>query len=320
VLDGNGNVWAWGDNAGSALGNATDQSGSATPLPIQGLTNVASIEAGAYAVFAHQIDGTVVAWGAIGLSPLQGGTTPNPAVPTVIQDLVGVGFVAVGGNMAALRMDGTLATWGDSFYGEGGLGQAAFASAPAIVPGLNLLNGAPSTEIMDPASPALAFISQAANITVAYTPSGISSSTLDHLELYHEGAMIATGASQAQTVSFVPGSWGEYDLTVMAVDAQGVRSAVSPPIAVTVPYNYLNDGFPDWLKARNGISPSAPIGSGAFGAGGTVSSGSDLPFPSSAGDGVPDVDKALLGLDPTQKLEATDGVIVKLTVFTPLEP
>ncbi|NBQ54385.1 MAG: hypothetical protein EBU49_12520 [Proteobacteria bacterium] len=59
----NGTVYAWGQNTSGQLGDGTNQNRS-LPVPVAGLSGVATLQAGVYSSFVIQSDGKVRAWGA----------------------------------------------------------------------------------------------------------------------------------------------------------------------------------------------------------------------------------------------------------------
>jgi hypothetical protein len=173
-----GTVECWGASATGELGNGTTigpvtcSAGSSfqnqcspTPVPVQGLSGVTAIAAGAYFACALLSDGTVACWGddgvgelgngsATGLEPCSGspfGVGPCSSRPVAVPGLTGVTAIAAGGYFAcALLSGGTVACWGENVFGELGVGTltgpdscipgdgypVACSRTPVAVPGL----------------------------------------------------------------------------------------------------------------------------------------------------------------------------------------
>ncbi len=132
ALDGNGEVWAWGQNnvgqcATTPLTNVT------VPTKIVGLGGIANIAVGAFAGFALDTSARVWSWG----SSLQGanGRSTNNTLPALLA--AGVVDIAAGNQHGfAIRADGQVVGWGKNTNGE--LGDGTFVSkfAPTLIPGL----------------------------------------------------------------------------------------------------------------------------------------------------------------------------------------
>jgi alpha-tubulin suppressor-like RCC1 family protein len=145
-----GTVWAWGDNAVGQLGISEIIAARGRPRPVQRLTGMVAIAAGASDGYALTRNGTVWAWGDGSLGQLgaagcaAGGPAadrsrcPAPGVPVRIRGLTGVTAIAAGANTGyALRRDGTVWAWGDSSFGAlGAATKRAFLERPERVVGL----------------------------------------------------------------------------------------------------------------------------------------------------------------------------------------
>jgi len=136
ALLGNGSITAWGDN-GSGQCN----------IP-SGLTNVVTIAAGGDLSLAVLSNGTVVAWGAnsasvpsnltkvvaitSGMALLGNGTIDswsnggNPSVPSSLTNVLAIAF---GGELLALKADGTIIAW----LNDGIVGETNFSNGPTNV-------------------------------------------------------------------------------------------------------------------------------------------------------------------------------------------
>ena len=117
------------------------------PTPIQGLSSVTQVAAGASHAVAVLTDGTVWAWGADENGQLGDGALANRSAP------VGVGGVsnaiqvaAASRHSLALLSNGTVLAWGDNSLGQLGIGNTAgpdkcgalgCSKSPLTVPGLS---------------------------------------------------------------------------------------------------------------------------------------------------------------------------------------
>lgn len=134
ALRSDGTVWAWGSNAGGALGNDTGAGSGSRPTPLQvaGLGSVTAIAAGYDGNMARVSDGTVWVWGTKGSGQFGDGTTSETVVtlknPRPVPGLAGVTAIAAGDNhRLAVRSDGTVWAWGAN--SEGQIGNGAFSTS-----------------------------------------------------------------------------------------------------------------------------------------------------------------------------------------------
>ena len=165
----NGTVMAWGENDWGQLGDGThtgpeschatyaSASGdtvacSTAPVPVEGLSGVVAIAAGAQDSYALLSNGTVMAWGDNEVGQLGQGSTTGPehcyketeptqcsTRPVAVGALSDVTAVAAGQNYAlALLSNGTVMSWGSNGQGELGNGTSVSLDAtPAPVTGLD---------------------------------------------------------------------------------------------------------------------------------------------------------------------------------------
>jgi alpha-tubulin suppressor-like RCC1 family protein len=113
---------AWGDNSTMQLGAGYINIREEQPVPVLGLSNIASIDLGNRFNVALLGDGTVWTWGVNALGQLGNKTHRADGVPTSV-GLHGVTQISAGGDHAlALLESGTIADWGDNEYGELGNG------------------------------------------------------------------------------------------------------------------------------------------------------------------------------------------------------
>lgn len=138
VLNGDGTVWAWGNNANGQLGNGTEGSYSSVPVQAQGLTGAAAVSAGVNHTVALKGD-TVWTWGDNYYGQLGDGTMyiNRRSTPLQVQGLTGVTAVAAGyEHTVVLKGDGTVWAWGNNYFGQLGDGNNINMSTPVQVQGL----------------------------------------------------------------------------------------------------------------------------------------------------------------------------------------
>ncbi|WP_295451380.1 CARDB domain-containing protein [uncultured Thiodictyon sp.] len=129
-----GDLWAWGNNWFGKLGD-----GTATDRwrPVQVLTGVAAVAGGANHTLTLRTDGSLWAWGGNDFGQLGNGTTSNdsytyPSTPTEV--LTGVAAVTAGHiHSLAIKIDGSLWTWGYNKFGQLGDGTTTDRSSPLQV-------------------------------------------------------------------------------------------------------------------------------------------------------------------------------------------
>ncbi|MGO9207967.1 MAG: RCC1 domain-containing protein [Candidatus Limnocylindrales bacterium] len=142
ALEGDGTVWAWGDDS---QGELADGRFTLRQLPglVPNLTAVTTVAAGAFAAYAIRRDGTAWAWGDDSFGQL--GTGSGQGVSTTPQELAGLtDVVAIAAGTSdgyALLHDGTVWTWGDNSLGQ--LGGAECGSTPASRHGTCLASSIP---------------------------------------------------------------------------------------------------------------------------------------------------------------------------------
>lgn len=106
-------VFAWGDNTASQLGDGTTQD-RPTPVRAVGLSGVTRIAAGEGHSLAVGPDGIVYAWGMNRSRQLGDGGVIGKAIPTPIPDLPGMVDVAAGmGESFAIDGNGGMWAWGE---------------------------------------------------------------------------------------------------------------------------------------------------------------------------------------------------------------
>ncbi len=135
------NLWSFGNNTFSKLGNGRISGQTAVPTPVVNLDEVTAAGASESHSVALRNDGTVWSWGRNNLGQLGrddsingDGHIPNP-VPG-LSDIVGL---SLGRNHTlALKNDGTVWAWGDNTRGQIGNGVASVqpVAVPFQIPGL----------------------------------------------------------------------------------------------------------------------------------------------------------------------------------------
>lgn len=147
ALDTNGTVWTWANNDYAidygVLGRATNPY---AVEKVQGLSDVVSIAAQQGVSTVVKKDGTVWVWGCNFMSQFGNGKrseTPNRGdaaavvtIPQMVPGIRGAASVANTGNALhtiVLMKDGSLRSWGNSDFGQAGIGfSGAHVKTPAI--------------------------------------------------------------------------------------------------------------------------------------------------------------------------------------------
>jgi len=117
---GEGNVWAWGHNncgqlgIGTDNGCASDVTHEASPVGVNGLTDIVSVEAGLTHSIALRSDGTVWSWGRNEFKVLGTGSRAILSnVPVQTGNIENAAAVAAAAEFSlALKTDGTVWGWG----------------------------------------------------------------------------------------------------------------------------------------------------------------------------------------------------------------
>ena len=110
VIDGDGTLWAWGDNIFGQLGDGTDVN---RLTPVKVLENVRSVRAGESHTYAVLEDNTLWAWGrnVSNAFPGEPDSMTGSAVPVKIMDDVASASTGVCTHLA-VKTDGSLWAWG----------------------------------------------------------------------------------------------------------------------------------------------------------------------------------------------------------------
>ena len=137
-----GKLYSWGTNLGGyggplGLGNTTSYS---SPKQVGALTNWLSVSAGSNSsVLAIKTDHSLWAWGVNNQGQLGKGNTTSYSSPVQVGALTNWSRIAVGRNLniaefsLAIKVDGTLWSWGRGDYRTLGLGNSTNYSSPRQV-------------------------------------------------------------------------------------------------------------------------------------------------------------------------------------------
>ncbi|MGC4048911.1 MAG: hypothetical protein QM757_05235 [Paludibaculum sp.] len=135
VLTEAGQIWVWGDNSYGQLGTG-DQEPVQGWMPLEGLTGIRAIAAGANHSLALKGDGTVWAWGANFEGQLGDGTLLAKSHPEQVPGLSGIISIAAGARFsAALRNDGMLFVFGANWDGLAPAERDGILMRPTALPG-----------------------------------------------------------------------------------------------------------------------------------------------------------------------------------------
>ena len=134
AIDEEGNLWAWGDNQWSQLGDGTTED-KTTPVQIKAGTKFQAISTGRSALGSHSLGideaGNLWAWGDNGSGQLGDGTTEDKTTPVQIK--AGTTFKAIStGDRHSLAIDeaGNLWSWGNNQNGKLGDGTTENKTTP----------------------------------------------------------------------------------------------------------------------------------------------------------------------------------------------
>jgi len=126
----------FGRNDFAQLGNGTTGTSSATPTVVMGISDPATLGAGARHACSVRRTGRVSCWGesangALGAGSLDGGA-PSP-IPVSVQSLTNVAQIGGGEvHTCALTTNNEVYCWGKAAYGE--LGDGSTATKTAFIP------------------------------------------------------------------------------------------------------------------------------------------------------------------------------------------
>jgi alpha-tubulin suppressor-like RCC1 family protein len=137
AIKSDGTLWTWGYNSTGQLGNNSASARSSPGTVSGGGTTWSKISCGSSTTIAIKTDGTLWNWGRDGYGELGDNSVVNKSSPVTV---AGGGTTwqqcAGGANFtAAIKLDGTLWTWGRNNYGQLGNNSASDRSSPGTVSG-----------------------------------------------------------------------------------------------------------------------------------------------------------------------------------------
>ncbi len=136
-LTSDGRVRCWGLNNRGQLGNGNTTQ-HLLPVLVEGLTGVASIDAGGYHTCAVRTDGNVYCWGWNNFGQLGDGTTTDRHLPVHVSTLSDVVQVSANEYHTCARIeDGSVECWGRNNQGQIGDGSTSNRYFPTEVAGLD---------------------------------------------------------------------------------------------------------------------------------------------------------------------------------------
>ena len=133
-----GTLWTWGHNDFGSLGDGTTISRSSPGTTAGGGTTWKQVSAGSTLyISAIKTDGTLWVWGYNNFGQLGDNTTTNRSSPiTTAGGGTTWNQVSAGGyQIAAIKTDGTLWTWGNNNFGQLGIANTINRSSPGTVAG-----------------------------------------------------------------------------------------------------------------------------------------------------------------------------------------
>ncbi len=132
AIKNDGTLWTWGNNSSGEFGDGTTENKSVPTQEITKATDWKNICTGNFHTVAIKNNGTLWAWGFNLFGLLGDGTTKNKSIPT--QEVTGAADwsnISAGVNhTTAIKTDGTLWSWGSSYYGQLGDGTTENKSVP----------------------------------------------------------------------------------------------------------------------------------------------------------------------------------------------
>lgn len=127
-----GSVRCWGDNGLGQLGDGTTER-RVEPTPVDGVSSVVAVSAGAYGTCARTGGGDLYCWG----HGVVGVDLPEARVPTRVPSLSGIVDASVGSlHACAVSGDGRVYCWGSNDEGQLGDGSFEDHAVPAGVEGI----------------------------------------------------------------------------------------------------------------------------------------------------------------------------------------
>lgn len=136
VVDGEGIVLGWGDDAHGLIG--TSASPKPVPIKLGALLHVRDLASSSSHACARFDSGTVACWGENDDGQLGDGTTTRRDGPVPVLGVSGAVQIAVGERMSCARLaSGGVSCWGANEHGQLGDGTTVAHALPQRVPGLS---------------------------------------------------------------------------------------------------------------------------------------------------------------------------------------
>ena len=137
ALRNDGTVWTVGLNATGAIGDSTTTNRSSA-YQVPGITGAVEIAAGISTTVVLKADGAVLAWG--------GTSTAVRTSPAPVSGLADIRAIAASGDAFAVKADGTVVRWGDSYSpsplaGFAGIARFVAAHTDAVLFGVAAAGG-----------------------------------------------------------------------------------------------------------------------------------------------------------------------------------
>jgi alpha-tubulin suppressor-like RCC1 family protein len=334
----NGTVMSWGSNGNSQLGvpavkkkiggggpgeeeefEETEIERSTTPVPVQALSGVSAISAGAVHSLALLGNGTVMAWGANQNDELGNGSIGGADnIPSPVSGLGGVAAIATAATAQhnlALLSGGTVVSWGYNADGQLGDGLNVNALTPVGVSGLGQVAG-----IAAGGSHSLSFGAPAPSVT-GLSPSsgpqpGGTSVTITGAN-FTGATAVSFGASAA--ASFAVES--PTSITAVAPAGSGVVDVtVTTPVASSSPvaadtFTYVPPPLVTKIKANKG--PAAG-GTSVTITGANLSAASAVDFGTQAAAFTVDSATSITAVSPASTTETVDVTVTTPSGSSPL--
>ena len=136
VVTPGGDMYCWGRNTNSELGDGTAQS-RYTPVPVKGLKNVAQAATGHFHTCAATKGGEVYCWGRNEKGQVGDGTTTVRPAPVKVHGISDASGISAGENFScAMHRSGKVSCWGAGDSGRLGRGNSEDSTTPVEVAGL----------------------------------------------------------------------------------------------------------------------------------------------------------------------------------------
>lgn len=338
ALTATGEVWGWGKSTYNQVGG-NSYGFQYSPVNCNIPAVIKAISTSDYHSVALDDSGGVWTFGNSWYGQTGQGTQAEVVAPARL-NLEHVVAVSAGSTHSiAIKEDGRVVAWGATHLGR--LGGVALLS-PGIhsLFGLNVFQAPPTITLSSPVPPVS--INQGSTGIITSAVSGGNGSPVA-VNFYINGILIGSDDQDPYTAGFTPWTWGEFEITAVAVDSLGCYSRFTPLATIVTPYDSEPDGLPDWWELKH-LGTLAYVGSvDSDGDGLTnaqeLAAGTDPTKTDTDGDGLEDGDEAFYGTnalladtdgdgysDGVEVMENSDpldsansSALVKLNIYTRLE-